>query len=1058
MQESLQKLQNLLQQLFRADAADLDFGLYRIINYRRDQIQNFIDEELPTIVNRALDANTEAESAHQHITELEDQVRELGDNLGEDMLDADGNLINETYRERPLIQQYLEAREQIGSPQTRDQRAGAVFNHLYTFFSRYYDNGDFIPRRRYSQTERYTVPYNGEEIYLHWANRDQYYVKSGEHFSTYRFKSQNITVIFDLRYVDVEKDNVKGEKRFFIPLSTKTKYNSETDEVCIPFEYRPLTDDEKSLYGKRTKQDKIQNKINVESKTQILEQFSNNFKVHAALDRPIDTKTLLEHFEDYTARNTADFFIHKDLEKFLNHELDVYIKNEVMPLSSLIFDDANFQEDSLTKVNWIETSKLVHSIASKIIDFLAHIEGFQKRLWLKKKFVLSTDYCLTLDRVPEELYSEILQNTTQLEEWKDLFAIHEIEDNLIGADYSEPLSIDFLKENPNLILDTYHFDSDFKDRLLAHFDNLDKKIDGLLIHGENFQVLNLLKEKYRGSLKTIYIDPPYNTNASAILYKNNYKDSSWMSLMADRISVSHELLVSDGIFCAAIDDVEVVNLRHLLQYLFNPKNELGIVAVCSNPGGRKRPRGFAPAHEYAMFFGMTEASQISRLEWTKRQLENYRHVDENGHRFQWRSLRKSGGPNARRVARPRLFYPIFVKDNHIRIPKMDWNNASREWSLAETVRPGEKKIWPIDGNGEEMTWNYEVKTLKEKLALSEISAKTNNNDNISIRFKRFLNEEGTLPTTWWGKIEYSEDEDQDDNRENDDTNKAKYSATTHGTGLLKNMIGDALAFPFPKSIYLIEDCLRVSSLGKQDTVLDYFGGSGTTAHAAINLNRQDDGKRKYILIEVGHHFDTALMPRVKKVIYAEKWKDAKPLSRESRLSHIIKYQRIESYEDALNNIELNETEHKNLLLDEHQLSYMLESDTRESPTFLNISKLQNPFSYQLNIVKDMQRRTQSIDLPETFNYLLGLSVQTRQCLHDDDRRYLVYKGTVRQKTIVIIWRETAGWKKEDYERDYNFIQEQELIKDASEVYVNTDSNIPEAKSLDPHFKQLMFSE
>ena len=103
MQESLQKPQNLLQQLFRADAVDLDFGIYRIINHRRDQIQNFIDKELPTIVNTALEANAEAASAHERITELENQVREFGDNLGEEMLDADSNLINETYRERPLI-------------------------------------------------------------------------------------------------------------------------------------------------------------------------------------------------------------------------------------------------------------------------------------------------------------------------------------------------------------------------------------------------------------------------------------------------------------------------------------------------------------------------------------------------------------------------------------------------------------------------------------------------------------------------------------------------------------------------------------------------------------------------------------------------------------------------------------------------------------------------------------------------------------------------------------------------------------------------------------------
>ena len=1058
MQESLQKLQTLLQQLFRADAADLDFGIYRIINYRRDQIQNFIDEKLPAIVQNALDTNTEAASAHEHINELENQVQELGSNLGEKMLDADGNLINETYRETPLIQQYLEAREQLGSPQSQDQRAEAVFNHLYTFFSRYYDNGDFIPRRRYSQTERYAVPYNGEEVYLHWANRDQYYVKSGEHFSNYRFKSQGITVTFDLRYVDVEKDNIQGAKRFFIPLSAETIYKSETDELSISFEYRLLTATEKSRYGNRDQQDKIINAAEPE----IMGCLTDHYNVLSALGHQTEGVTILKrHLRTYTRRNTADFFIHKNLEQFLICELDVYIKNEVLPLSSLIFADTNFREDNLTKVNWIEIAKLVHTIASTVIDFLSHIEEFQKRLWQKKKFVLSTDYCLTLDCVPEEFYPEIAQNVVQYEEWKHLFAIHEIDANLFnhadnGRRDIEPLSVNFLKENPNLVLDTCHFNFHFKDRLLAHFDDLDDLTDGLLIYGENFQALNLLKKKYRGSLKTIYIDPPYNTNASAILYKNNYKDSSWMSLMADRISTSREFLVDTGILCVAIDDVEASNLRQLLQNLFNKENELGIAAVCSNPGGRKRPRGFAPAHEYAMFFGATELSQVSRLEWTKKQLENYRNIDEKGRLFQWRPLRKSGGPNARRVARPRLFYPIFVKDNQIRIPKMDWNSTSREWSLIETVCLGEKEVWPIDESGVEMTWNYEVKTLKERLALSEISAKTDKNYNISIRFKRFLNEEGTLPTTWWGKIEYAEAEDSEADYESDDTDKVKYSATTHGTGLLKNMLGDALAFPFPKSIYLVGDCLRVSSLGKNDTVLDYFAGSGTTAHATINLNRHDDGKRKYILVEMGHHFETVLKPRIMKAIYAENWRDAKPISRESSLSHVIKYQRIESYEDALNNIEFTELEHS--LFEESLFSYLLGGETRESPTFLNVAELQNPFSYQLNITNGLQIETQNVDLPETFNYLLGISVQTRQCLYDDDRRYLVYRGTVGQKTVVIIWRETKGWEQQDWERDFHFVEKHKLTEGVGKVYVNTDSIIPNAESLDPLFKRLMFSQ
>lgn len=338
MQESLQKLQNLLQQLFRADAADLDFGIYRVINYRREQIQNFIDEELPTIVNNALEANTEVESAHESITELENQVREFGDNLGEEMLDADGNLINEAYRERPLIQQYLEAREQHGSPPNRDQRENAVYNHLYTFFSRYYDNGDFIPRRRYSQTERYAVPYNGEEVYLHWANRDQYYVKSGEHFSTYRFKSQGVTITFDLRDVDIEKDNVKGTKRFFVPLSAETTYSSETSEICIPFEYRPLTDQEKKCYSGQKQQDKIIDAAEPE----IMKGLTSHYNALSALEHQTEGETTLKkHLRTYTRRNTADFFIHKDLRGFLNRELDFYVKNEVIPVSDLILTNVN---------------------------------------------------------------------------------------------------------------------------------------------------------------------------------------------------------------------------------------------------------------------------------------------------------------------------------------------------------------------------------------------------------------------------------------------------------------------------------------------------------------------------------------------------------------------------------------------------------------------------------------------------------------------------------------------------------------------------------------------
>ena len=498
---------------------------------------------------------------------------------------------------------------------------------------------------------------------------------------------------------------------------------------------------------------------------------------------------------------------------------------------------------------------------------MSHIEEFQKRLWLKKKFVLSTDYCLTLDRIPEEFYLEIAQNTAQLDEWKTLFAIDEIDKKLIDADYTEPLSVDFLKENPNLVLDTCHFDSNFKDRLLAHFDDLDNETDGLLIHGENFQALNLLIEKYRESIKSIYIDPPYNTNASAILYKNNYKDSSWLSLMVDRLAFAREFLPARGMICVAIDDVEVSPLRLILEYLF--EKELGIATIRSNPQGRSSKGSFSPVHEYALFYGKLEASPGS-LPKTEKQKRSFPYQDEKG-RYLWDNLIRRP-PKDEREDRPRLYYPIYArKDNTIRIPKMEWNEEKRVYDVLESPKKDEIIVWPVK-EGVEKHWRRGW----EKVSREIEDYRVRRDENIRIDFKLRM-KDATPPKTWW--------------------DEGTYAAARYGTTLLEEMLEKKI-FDFPKSVYLVLDCLRACCLDANETVLDYFGGSGTTAHATINLNRIDDGKRKYLLIEVGHHFDTVLNPRIKKAVYAEYWLEGKPTSRESRLSHMFKYQRIESYEDT----------------------------------------------------------------------------------------------------------------------------------------------------------------
>ena len=948
------------------------------------------------------------ESAHQEMGDLAQQIRRT---LGDNVLDADGNLVNDMYSETPLVRQYLETRERLGPSQSRYQRTDVIFNHLYTFFSRYYEDGDFIPRRRYSQTERYAIPYNGEEVHLHWANRDQYYVKSGEYFSAYRFKSLGVTVTFDLHNVDVEKDNVKGGDRFFIPLSAETTYSPETDEISIPFEYRPLTDEEKALYRKQKKQDEI----NETAETQILQHVSSDYKAHAALEQRIDQITVLKkHLDIYTRRNTSDFFIHKDLNQFLNRELDIYIKNEVIPLSDFILTSANLE--------WLETAQLVHHIATQIIDFLSQIEEFQKRLWLKKKFVLSTDYCLTLDRVPEELYPQIAQNTAQREEWKHLFAIHEIEGDLVDSAYDEPLSIAFLEENPNLVLDTRHFDEPFKDCLLAHFENLDNEIDGLLIHGENFQSLNLLAEKYRESIRCIHIDPPYNTKTSGFLYKNAYQHSSWLTMMADRVILPEQFMAPNSCFFCHIDENEYENLFQLFNTLSmqnqgtiiwdkkNPVSGANTIPtqheyiVCHSKGNIKlyRPvdRETILNKAVALVKKYGDVTQECRKEfrnWIKNNADlsgmerSYSEIDDEGRVY---TSIHMGAPELR--TDPKFFQPL--------------------------RHPVTGELCPVPRNGFSGTPEF----MEELLAKGEIV---------------FGKDETTQPR----RKSYLEGHHVSE----------LSSLVSSGERGKHQMDALGLHFPYCHPVGLYEKLIWAVTTDGKGTTLDFFAGSGTNAHAVINLNRQDDGERKYILIEMGHHFDTVLKPRVMKVIYTEKWKDGTPVSRKSCFSQIIRYQRIESYEDALNNIEF--TERENLLFEEHLLSYSLGSETCESPTFLNVTKLQNPFNYQLNIVDGFRTQTQTVDLPETFNYLLGISLQTRRCFHDDDRRYLVCRGTVGQKNVVIIWRETKDWGAQDWERDYRFIEENKLTEGASEVYVNTDSLLPEAKSLDPLFKRLMFS-
>ena len=265
------------------------------------------------------------------------------------------------------------------------------------------------------------------------------------------------------------------------------------------------------------------------------------------------------------------------------------------------------------------------------------------------------------------------------------------------------------------------------------------------------------------------------------------------------------------------------------------------------------------------------------------QSERYKEKDEFGN-LQWVNFRKHGGLNAYRIARPRLFYPLYVSRS-IRVPNMTWIESKKEWQIEDTLQENETEVWPINDKLEEKTWKWAIATVE--MNMSELHVKPNRNGQMNVYMKSRMNTEGTLPTTWWEKKEYS--------------------ASEHGTRMIASLFGDARGFFFPKSPHLVANCLVTGALGGGDVVLDYFAGSGTTAHAVINLNRKDGGNRQYLLIEMGEYFHTVLLPRIKKVVYSKVWKDGKPISREG-ISHFFKYYTLEQYEETLRNARYEDCE------------------------------------------------------------------------------------------------------------------------------------------------------
>lgn len=727
-----------------------------------------------------------------------------------------------------------------------------IYNKLYTFFDNYL-NETGTPF--FTDTPIYKNIYakiysNSKDTSLFYKTQNLYYVKSDTLYQSLILQSNTgkFSLYFDASEFKQNADNNKNKVIFkFDDISFVSA--SEQDEKSA-FENSIL-----QITIKVSNQKDLFPNLSAVFKSNSNE-FSDEF-LKALSQRQIISKKptqseldeLKKLFRAYKKQNEIDFFIHKDALGFLKEQFDLW-------MFSYLYKDSEFQEWSAFAIKRLQ---MVKNLAYELIEFIAKFENELKAIWLKPKFAKNTQYVFSIDTILSKaqnantLLASIFEDAnfhTQITEWKEL--------NLVDEDFSKK---DILQNEKYkfLPIDTKHLSKENKFALLNAFENLETLLNGELIKSDNFQALNTIMPKYQGKIDLIYIDPPYNAPASEIIYKNNFKDSTWLSMMQNRLAIAKDFLSKRGILTCAIDENEQENLGLLLSDIFS-EYEKTCVSVVHNPSGIQGDN-FSYSNEFAYFIYPNIKNIIQGIAREDSDIRNLRDVT---------------GAESVRTAAKNCFYPIYVKDSKIigfgEVCDDDFHPS------ANVIRnDGVIEIYPIDPQGIERKWRFARQTIEAiKHELFATLIKGRNIWDI----KRVKNT--FRPKTAWFD--------------------SKYSANNYGVQILNNILPNN-TFDFPKSIHTVKDSIYLAS--KEDSiVLDFFGGSGTTAHAVLELNKEGSN-RKFILVEMGEHFYSVILPRIKKVAFSSEWKEGKLKENKqvNPIAIVFRYYELESYEEALANCE-----------------------------------------------------------------------------------------------------------------------------------------------------------
>lgn len=576
----------------------------------------------------------------------------------------------------PFIKNEID--EKVSNSELREE----LYNKLFTFFESYFNETGtpFFYKTQIHKNIYEKVYSDRDDVALFWKTQKLYYVKSEANYSSIEnmsvtdAKGFSRTFNFDASELEHQKNNEKKTLVFHLTkisedkmtYSFKVRYakNSDYDRVKKYFNQNSNDNVKKYIlenYDSINNSQVIKNKnfldtacltkddIYIRNIEDTIESVRIELSINKldSIEKYFNKKTVIcpidlvkQAFAVYKKQNEIDYFIHKDAEGFLKEQFDIYVYH-------YIFGEQNLSSDLTSdRVNEI---KLIKEIAYKVIEYIAKFENELKAIWEKPKFVRKSNYVLTLDRLENNiaLVEKIINHPNfneQIEEWKNLHKqwldengkeLKKVWKEFETASKTEVKEIvqkgKLNEKYKYLPIDTKFFE-DIKYEILSNFDNLKEALNGELVKSDNWQALNTLALKYNEKIQTIYIDPPFNTG-SDFAYKDGYQDSTWLTLMDNRISLAKNYLNQKGSFFLHLDGNANYLGKILMKNNFNENNFINELIWAYRSGGASKKTSLPKKHDNIYLYSKDnnhfEISPIYERQYYEKNFMGAS-VDENG--------------------------------------------------------------------------------------------------------------------------------------------------------------------------------------------------------------------------------------------------------------------------------------------------------------------------------------------------------------------------------------------------------------------------------------------